>query len=112
MDCGALGRDDSTVRWLSHLKDPLRCHAAASRRPGGFAQRSAAASSEVLASTQLAPVARSTCFQNGAAVAMNHGDAEERPAPLGGLDMARNLGLGHPGIMFERQGGDRLAVLV
>ena len=37
---------------------------------------------------------------------MDHGDAEQRPAALGLLDVARDLGLRHAGIMLERQRGD------
>src|SRR5258705_13915923 len=43
---------------------------------------------------------------------MNHGDALQRPAALGGLDVATNLGLGHAGIVLEREACNRLAVLV
>jgi hypothetical protein len=42
-------------------------HSAASR-PGGLVQRSAAESSDDLASTHIAVPAASTCFQNGARV--------------------------------------------
>src|SRR5262249_16003093 len=38
-----------------------------------------------------------------AAVTMNDGDAEERPAALRRLDVACNLGLGHAWIVLERQ---------
>ena len=42
-------------------------------------------------------------------VAVNDGDAHERPARLGLFDMARDLSLGHAWIMLERQRRDRLA---
>src|SRR5947208_189034 len=43
---------------------------------------------------------------------MNHGDATKRPAALGCLDVAADLGFRHAGIVFEREAGDWLAVLV
>src|SRR5262245_53168021 len=43
---------------------------------------------------------------------MNHGDAAQRPAALGRLDMAADLGLRHAGIVLEREASDRLAILV
>ena len=46
-----------------------------------------------------------------AAVAVDDGDAEQRPARARLLDVARDLGLRHAGIMLERERGDRLAVL-
>src|SRR5262245_55833027 len=45
-------------------------------------------------------------------IAMDHGDAQEGPAALGRLDVARDLGLRHAGIVLERERRDRLAVLV
>ena len=47
---------------------PTAVNYSAASRPGGFRQRSAAASSASLASTQAAPDLLSTCFQNGARV--------------------------------------------
>src|SRR5262245_23978684 len=43
---------------------------------------------------------------------MNHGDATQRPAALGGFDVAADLGLDHAGIVLEREAGNGLAVLV
>src|SRR3954467_1480555 len=45
-------------------------------------------------------------------MAMDHGDATQRPAALGRLDVAADLGLGHAGIVLERKAGDWLPVLV
>ena len=42
-----------------------------------------------------------------AADAMDHGEPGQRPARHRGLGMARDLGLRHSGIMFERQRRDR-----
>ena len=44
------------------------------------------------------------------AVAVDDGDAEQRPARSRLLDVARDLGFRHAGIMFERHRRDRLAV--
>jgi hypothetical protein len=48
--------------------DSRALYFATSRRGGGADQRSAAASSVALASTQILPETFSTCFQNGARV--------------------------------------------
>ena len=45
-------------------------------------------------------------------VAVDDGDAKERPARLRLLDMARDLGFCHARIMLERERGDRRAVFV
>src|SRR5262252_1899200 len=45
-------------------------------------------------------------------MAMNYGDATQRPATLSRLDVASDLGLRHARIVLEREAGDRLAVLV
>ena len=41
-------------------------------------------------------------------MAMDHGDAEQRPARRRLLDVARDLLIGHAGIVFERQRLDRV----
>src|SRR5262249_26334034 len=46
------------------------------------------------------------------AIAVDDGDAEQRPAPLGRLHVARDLGLGHARVMLERHGRERGAALV
>src|SRR5262249_6064373 len=46
------------------------------------------------------------------AVAVDDGDAEEWPAPLSRLHVARDLGLGHAGVMLERHGRERSTALV
>src|SRR5262245_56214277 len=43
---------------------------------------------------------------------MDHGDTTQRPAALSRLDVAADLGLGHAGIVLEREACNRLAVLV
>ena len=43
---------------------------------------------------------------------MHDGDAEQRPALLGGFGVARDLRLGHAGIMLERHGHERRARLM
>src|SRR6202034_1887351 len=45
-------------------------------------------------------------------VAVDHSHPEERPARLRLLDVARDLGLRHARIMFERECGDRFAIFV
>ena len=62
-DHGADHDVSSPVRWRLRAD-----HSAASRPPPGRVQRSAKASSEDLASTQVLRSAYSTCFQNGARV--------------------------------------------
>src|SRR5262249_47506188 len=46
------------------------------------------------------------------AIAVDDGDAEERPAPLGRLHVARDLGLGHAWVMLKRHGRERGTALV
>src|SRR6516225_9817283 len=46
------------------------------------------------------------------AIAVDHGDAQEWPAPLGRLHVARDLGLGHARVMLERHSRERRAALV
>src|SRR5262249_38436283 len=46
------------------------------------------------------------------AITVDHGDAEERPAPLGRLHVTRDLGLGHARVMLERHGRERRTALV
>ncbi len=46
------------------------------------------------------------------AIAVDHGDAEQRPAPLGRLHVTRDLGLGHARVVLERHGRERSAALV
>src|SRR5262245_21223772 len=46
------------------------------------------------------------------AIAVDDGDAEERPAPLGRLHVARDLGLGHARVVLERHGRERGSALV
>src|SRR2546430_8784255 len=45
-------------------------------------------------------------------MAMNHGDATQRPAALGRFDVAADFGLRHAGIVLEREAGNGLAILV
>src|ERR1700761_7764192 len=46
------------------------------------------------------------------AEAVNDGDAKQRPARDGFIDMARDFRLGHARIMFERERADRFAVFI
>jgi hypothetical protein len=45
-------------------------------------------------------------------VTVDHSDAEQRPARLRLLDVARDLGLRHAGIMLQRHRRDALAFIV
>src|SRR5947208_10930425 len=46
------------------------------------------------------------------AIAVDYGDAEQRPTPFGRFDVTHNLGLGHSRIVLERHGRERGARLI